>query len=148
MGVAATAALELSPALSPDGRWLAYSSDQTGRNEVWVTSFPDTAVDRWRISDEGGTAPRWAHNGRELFYRGPQGAMVAVQVRTTPVFSKVSSRVLFDGRNLTSAAIAPDYDVARDDQRFLMWRSVGSARPDRLILVQNFFEELRQRAKR
>jgi hypothetical protein len=146
--LAATASLELSPAISPDGRWLAYSSDQTGRNEVYVTSFPDTGSGRWRISDEGGAAPLWAHSGRELFYRGPQGAMVAVQVRTEPVFSKVSSRVLFGGGEFGNTWLHPTYDVARDDQRFLMWRSVGQAPPDRLILVQNFFEELRQKVKR
>ena len=146
--LAATRALELSPAISPDGRWLAYSSDQTGRHEVYVTSFPDTGSGRWRISDEGGATPLWAHSGRELFYRGPQGAMVAVQVRTEPVFSKASSRILFEGREFSSGWIHPTYDVARDDRRFLMWRSVGGARPDRLILVQDFFEELRQKVNR
>jgi Tol biopolymer transport system component/tRNA A-37 threonylcarbamoyl transferase component Bud32 len=146
--VAATAALELSPALSPDGHWLAYTSDQSGRDEVYVTSFPDTARGRWRISDEGGTGPLWARSGRELFYRGPQGAMVAVQVRTAPVFSEVSSRILFEGRDFASGRIHPLYDVAHDDRRFLMWRYVGRARPDRLILVQNFFEELREKVKR
>ena len=146
--LAATAALELSPAISPDGRWLAYSSDQTGRNEVYITSFPDTGSGRWRISDEGGATPQWAHSGRELFYREPQGAMVAVQVRTEPIFSKVSSRILFEGKEFSGGWIHPTYDVARDDQRFLMWRTVGWARPDRLILVQDFFEELRRKVKR
>jgi serine/threonine-protein kinase len=145
--MAATAAMELSPSISPDGRWLAYSSDQTGRNEVYVTSFPDTGSGRWRVSDEGGVTPLWAHSGRELFYRGPRGAMVAVQVRTEPVFSTVSFRILFRGAEFSGMALHPTYDVARDDRRFLMWRSVAAARPDRLILVLDFFEELRQKVK-
>ena len=145
--LAATKAMELSPAIAPDGRWLAYSSDETGRNEVYVTSFPDTGGGRWRISDDGGMTPTWAHSGRELFYRGLQGAMVAVRVRTEPVFSKVGSRVLFEGREFASRFLHPIWDVAPDDQRFVMWRSVGetNARPDRLVLVQDFFEELRQK---
>jgi serine/threonine-protein kinase len=148
--LAATRAMELSPAIAPDGRWLAYSSDETGRSEVYVTSFPDTAIGRWRISEDGGVTPLWARSGRELFYRRPGGAMVAVQVRTAPSFAKVGSRVLFEGREFAAAALHPMWQVAPDGRRFLMWRSVGeaSARTDRLVLVQDFFEELRQQVTR
>ncbi|MFQ5705347.1 MAG: hypothetical protein ACE5HT_15180 [Gemmatimonadales bacterium] len=100
---------------------------------------------RWRVSDAGCTEPLWAHSGRELFYRGPQGEMVAVQVRTAPTFAKVGSRVLFEGGEFSSGFLHRTYDVMPGGQRFVMRRFTGPARPGRLILVQHFFEELREK---
>ena len=79
---------ENAPVLSPDGRWLAYVSDETGQDEVWVRPFPNVDAGRWQVSARGGTEPLWAHSGRELFYKS-QGSMKVVGVST--MFSSPSS---------------------------------------------------------
>ena len=71
--------LEFAPMLSPDGRWLAYSSDETGRDEVYVRSFPD-GLRKWRVSSDGGSASVWSKNGRELIYQNPTNDLIAVPV--------------------------------------------------------------------
>lgn len=148
--IVATAAYELSPALSPDGRWLAYSSDETGRFEVYVVPFPNSADGKWAISATGGDTPRWSPTGRELFYTSGD-AMMAVQVTTSPTFSVGASRELFWERDLRYGGLHPMYDVARDGRRFLMIRTVATDRAQeepRLILVQNFFQELEAKVGR
>jgi eukaryotic-like serine/threonine-protein kinase len=139
---------EKAIALSPDGRWLAYESDETGRNEVYVRPFPDVDDGKWTVSIAGGVMPVWAHSGRELFYVNADGEMVTAQIQPGADFAVTDRTVLF--------AIDPAllfrqneqyalYDVAPDDQRFLMLRAVSfqEAGPE-LILVENFFEELRE----
>jgi serine/threonine-protein kinase len=120
---------------SPDGHWLAYVSDETGRNEVYVQSFPNLGA-KHPISNGGGTRPRWAHDGRELFYQNGNETM-AVPIATQPIFSAGAPRLLFSGYG--------GYDVARDG-RFVM---VQHARSDegatQITLVQNWFEELKRR---
>jgi serine/threonine-protein kinase len=139
----ATAARELSPAISPDGRWMAYSSDETGQHEVYVVAFPDAGGGRWAVSDAGGVTPQWSHSGRELFYRDRQGAMVAVAVRTVPTFSVGASRILFENTMYSVGGLHAQFVVAPDDRRFLMIRNLPQEGERQLILVQNFFEELK-----
>ena len=133
-------------ALSPDGRWLAYESNESGQNEVFVRPFPNAGDGKWQISSTGGTAPLWAHSGKELFYLNGSAELVAVDVVTTPTFSSGEQRVLFSAVQYFRGANAHHYDVTPDDQRFVM---VGSARAgggdvDReLIVVENFLEELK-----
>ncbi len=88
-------AREVSPALSPDGRWLAYESDESGTSEVYVRPFPDVASARWQVSLSGGTGPIWAHSGRELFYLNGRQEMVSTEVRPGPTFSVGETRILF-----------------------------------------------------
>src|SRR5262245_63185630 len=76
----ATPAEELAPAVSPDGRWLAYSSNESGRREVYVRPFPETSNARYQISVNGGTEPGWSRDGSELFYFDAASYMVAVPV--------------------------------------------------------------------
>ena len=145
----ATEWAENSPALSPDGRWLAYSSDETGRHEVFVLSFPSVDSLRVRVSTDGGRRPMWAHSGRELFFVDASNAMVAAQIETTPGFRVVEEETLFTISPNYHAAVGQNfYDVALDDQRFLMGRrlegDMPSTGPQRLILVQNFFEDLKR----
>ena len=103
--------------LSPDGMWLAYTSDESGRYEVYVTSFPDREG-RWQVSTEGGGMPQWRGDGRELFYRGPANVITAVDVKLSPTFEHGSPRPLFS--TLMSLASRQIYDVTADVERFLV----------------------------
>ena len=133
------------PALSPDGRWLAYTSNETGRHEVYVVPFPDAASARLAVSVDGGTEPVWARSGEELFYRNGLGDMVVVPVETEPTFSAGTPSVLFSATGYRSNASGQEYDVSLDGERFIMIRQAGAVDAAKLILVQNFFEELKAR---
>ena len=133
---------EMGPMFSPDGRWLAFVSDETGRDEVYVQPYPGPGRKRL-ISSAGGREPLWSPTGRELFYR--EGlAMMAVRVRTDPDFSTNKPEKLFEGRYGSEPISAhASYDVSRDGQRFLMVKDLGGfAPPDKLQLVLNWFDEL------
>src|SRR5436190_5793209 len=93
--VVATPFTEMSPAFSPNGRWLAYASNETGANEIYVVPFPDAGTAKWAISAGGGTEPLWSHSGRELFYRDASGNLVAVPVNTSRTFSPGRATKLF-----------------------------------------------------
>jgi len=141
-------AREANPALSPDGRWLAYESDESGTSEVYVRPFPDVASGRWQVSLSGGSAPRWAHSGRELFYVNGRQEMVSTEVRSGPTFTVGEPRVLFPANSYNLIPSYPLYDVAPDDRRFLMVRGVAAEGETELILTENWFEELRARVRR
>ena len=119
-----SAANEVQPRLSPDGKWLAYASDETGRWEIWVRGFGATQG-RWVISSSGGTQPVWRGDGRELFYLAPDGVLQAVSVGDS--WQAVSPHPLF--RTTLPNALAPfrtSYAVSSDGQRFLL----NSLRPN------------------
>ena len=139
---------EVAPAISPDGRWLAYTSNESGRYEVYVVPFPNTAATRWAVSTRGGTEPLWSHSGKELFYRDSGGNLVAVEVQSTPTFSLGRSTALFFAGAYFSFARVAQYAVAPDDRRFLMIRQVPGGAPDELIVVDNWFEELKAKQRR
>ena len=139
---------EVAPALSPDGRWLAYTSNETGQFEIYVVPFPNTGAAKWAISAAGGTEPLWSHSGRELFYRDASQNFVAVEVETRPTFSIDRSTVLFSAARFDSYNFAPLYAVAPDDRRFIMSRPAEIGTPDKLIFVENWFEELKAPASR
>ena len=146
--VASTAFQEAAPALSADGRWLAYSSDETGRFEVFVRPFPNTDATRVLVSNDGGFAPVWAKSGSELFFMDQSRGIVATQLDPT------SGRVLTQETLFT---LPPGYagndsnsfyDISSDGERFLMIRAYDDTDGEGFagfILVQNFFEELRER---
>jgi len=128
-----------SPQFSPDGRWVAYQSNETGRNEVYVVSYPGPGK-KEPVSSQGGTEPRWARTGRELFYRNGD-KMMAVDIQTSPAFRVGAPKLLFE------LHYGAGYDVAPDDKRFLMLKpaagqNVGAGQ---LHIVVNWFEELRRR---
>ncbi|GMQ83040.1 MAG: hypothetical protein BMS9Abin05_2513 [Rhodothermia bacterium] len=134
---------ERSPALSPDGRYLAYMSDESGRWEVYVRSFPDVQAGRWQISVRGGSVPAWSHSGRELFYRSGKNLM-AVEVVMTPTFTPGQQKVLFSVAEYFVAGTRSEYDMTADDQRFVMIRDEEALVEGDLVIVQNLVEELKQ----
>jgi len=139
---------EQGPAISPDGRWLAYTSDETGRDEVFVRPFPDVETGKWKVSTEGGNKPLWAHSGRELFFVDNAGAMVAAEFETDSGFQTLGLETLFTLPEGTVWSSNGDfYDITSDDQRFLVGREYGrtDGTPTQLIWFQNFFEELKAR---
>ena len=143
----ASAFSERSPALSADGRWLAYTSDEAGRFEVFVRPFPDAQSGKWQVSTAGGSSPRWSRNGDELFYLDAANDMQAVRVATRPSFGILTKQRLFSATSYFVSPGAQAYDVSPDGRRFLMLR-VGSAKgaaSTSLVLVENFLAELQQR---
>ncbi len=145
--IVATPAQELAHNLSPDGRWLAYSSNETGRHEVYVVPFPNSGDGKWKVSSEGGSSPVWSRDGRELFYASDQG-MVAVSVQLSPTFAFGASQILFpaDGFSILAFLDAP-FDVAPDG-RLLVWRYLSEAQPGPMVYVQNLTTLLEERVPR
>ncbi len=134
---------EYSPALSPDGRWLAYGSDESGRSEVYVRPFPDAARGRWQVSREGGTEPLWGP-GSTLFYRrGERGDLIRVQVAAGDVFRVTSEEVLFSTLEYQADTRNRNWDISPDGESFyfVLEAQVGEARQ---VMVLNWFEELEQ----
>lgn len=144
----ATNFTEVAPALSPDGRWLAYTSDESGQNEIYVVPFPNTGAAKWAVSTRGGTEPLWSHRGSELFYRDASGNLVAVEVKTTPTFSLGRSTALFPAAGFRSNEFTLEYAVSSDDRRFLMIQPLAASAPDKLIVVENWFEELKANSRK
>jgi serine/threonine protein kinase len=139
---------EGGPALSPDGKWLAYVSAETGQHEVYVAPFPNTTAAKWAVSTRGGTEPLWSRNGKELFYRDSSSNLVAVEVKTNPAFSLGRSAGLFSAAEFRAHPLAPQYDVSPDGQRFLMIRGATRSGIDKLIVVENWFEELKEKSRK
>ncbi len=139
---------EFGATLSPDGKWLAYVSDESDRAEVYVRPFPDAGASRWQLSKSGGREPLWSHSGREIFYVNGDGAMVASQVTTEPTFRVDGEVVLFPmDQDYRRDLVYRAYDVTQDDQRFVMLRIVESedeSAGSDLILVKNWFTELEE----
>jgi len=136
------------PEVSPDGRWIAYHSDETGQLEVYVRPFPHVNDGKWQVSD-GGFSPVWAPDGSALFYRDPRLEMMTVQVSTQPVFRHGTPELLFDSADYEFArgSTARPFDLAPDGERFLMLRQVGLSGDASagLVLVQNWTQELLER---
>ena len=121
----ASKASETNGQISPNGKWLAYASNETGDWEIYVTTFPNP-VGKRQVSRGGGTEPRWRGDGKEIFYIGPKGILTAVEVSTEGTFSTGAASPLFQvrGRAPISSSDLFTYDVARDGKRFLVNRYV------------------------
>jgi serine/threonine-protein kinase len=139
-------AFERAPALSPDGRFIAYVGGETAREEIYVQPFPDRGG-KWQISFDGGVEPEWSPDGRELFFREGD-AMMAVSIETDPRFSASTPRRLFTWNYFAPAIRAFTYDVAADGSRFLMIKETdtpaAAAPASEIIVVQNWFAELQR----
>jgi serine/threonine-protein kinase len=137
---------EFNGELSPDGRWLAFQSNETGRAEIYVRPFPNVSGSRTQISTGGGTRPVWSRDGREMFYLW-QTAMMAVPVQTTPVFKAGAPQVLFKG-DYSAPLVGRTFDVSPDGKKFLMLKAapeVKAPAQSSIIVVQNWIEELKRR---
>jgi Tol biopolymer transport system component len=148
--VAAPAFNELNAEVSSDGHWLAYESNESGSNEIYVRPFPNVEDGKQRVSTNGGTQPLWARSGQELFYES-KGALMRVPVRVGSRFEPGPPEKLFDGPYLfhpPEGGQGRMYDVSLNGQRFLMLKesSAAAERPPspRIIIVQNWFEELKR----
>jgi serine/threonine-protein kinase len=134
-----------APQISPDGHWLAYASDESGRREIYVQTFPAPGG-KWRVSTDGGNEPQWNRNGRELFYRNAD-KMMAVEIATQGGLVEGKPRELFEGNymHVPSGYVRAQYDVSPDGQRFLMLKSVGQEQsaPTQINVVLNWTEELK-----
>ena len=143
--IVATPANEANPVFSPDGRWIAYVSDVSGQNEVYVVDYPNHER-REVVSNDGGTEPLWSRDGRELFYRRADDMMVA-EIDTDSGFTATAPRRLFFGRfgrDVGGVDIgATNYDISPNNERFLMVAAV--APPDRLHVLVDWTEERRKR---
>ena len=140
---------EYNGEISPDGRWLAYQSNRSGTFEVYVQPFPDVSRGLWAASKGGGTEPLWARDGRELFYRGANGALMRVPVTPGSTWNASTPAPLFDARTYLLDGNR-SYDVSRDGRQFLMMKDSQPGRQastaPRMVVVQNWFEELKARA--
>ncbi len=147
--LAATAANERAPALSPDGRWLAYTSRATGRSEVYVRPTSVARARRLQASAGGGTEPAWSSDGQRLFYRDQDDWMVEATVAADPYLQVMSRVRLFDASPYRAAPGWIAYAVAPDNAGFIMLRSTGFGRTETgsLVVVENWFRELRERAQ-
>ena len=150
--IVATGYDEGGSALSPDSRWIAYVSNEQDENEVFVRPFPDVSGGRWQVSSGGGTAPLWAHSGRELFYVKGKN-MYIVQIHPGPRFSAEPPRILFaiPDRMRVGSLVRGTFAITPDDQRFLMVRDNNwedMAGTPTMVVVENFFDELRARLKK
>lgn len=135
-----TKARELAPRFSPDGRFIAYVSDASGREEIYVRPFRD-GEGLWQVSKNGGAQPSWNPDGSELFYV-ERDTLIAVSIETKPGFVMGRSQVLFKDRGLVDMYPQQTYDVSADGRRFLMvdWKT----NPKFTIeIVQNWYEEFR-----
>ena len=137
-----TSSDEGSAVFSPDGRWIAYQSDESGSAEVYVQTFPASGG-KWPVSTKGGRVPQWRRDGKELFYLSSDGKMMAVEVKTSGTFEPGIPRALFD-----LSAVRPirrsGYAVAADGQRFLFISRTAETAPSSLAVVVNWTADLKR----
>jgi Tol biopolymer transport system component len=139
-----TPADESAPRFSPDGRWIAYVSDASGRAEVYVQAYPPSGQPR-QISNSGAREPVWAPNGDELFYRD-QNTLMAVEIKTQPAFAVGQKRALFEGNYEGPISSRANFDISADGRRFLMLEKTAQKESSADIkIVPNWFQEVRRR---
>ena len=139
---------ERNAEISPDGRWIAYESDESGRFEVYVRPFPNVDDGRWQISADGGREALWARSGQELFYRAQDGALMSVPVELTDMFTagNASLVVALSSYTGTGVLFGRTYDASPDGQSFLLIREEGIANAEGtiIVVVQNWTNELQR----
>jgi Tol biopolymer transport system component len=136
--------IETQGQLSPDGRWMAYSSDETGTREVWVQPFPATGA-KWQVSTEGGSEPKWRGDGSEMFYVAGAGTLMAVPINVAATTFEAGVPVpLFETRRPFSGPLVSNYIPAADGQRFLVNTIATERSPSPITVVLNWTTTLKQ----
>jgi Tol biopolymer transport system component len=130
---------------SPDGRWVAYSSNESGKWEIFVASFPGPGG-QWQVSSAGGSEPRWRRDGKELFYLAPDGKLMVVEVKRGPTFEAGAAKPLFQTRRREPVSFTDlfRYDVSADGQRFLVNTDVGEVTSSPLTVILNWTASLKK----
>jgi len=139
-----TKADEWESRFSPDVRWVAYMSNESGQNQIYVQSFPDAAI-RVPISREGGTNPRWHPQGKELFFIGRDNALMSVEVQTDASGLRAGPpKTLFTLPMLGPAPVVAGYDLSSDGERFLMNLQVPGSTADHIAVVLNWLADVKR----
>ena len=137
-----TGAREMSPRVSPDGRWLAYSSNESGTPEVYVRPFPETASAKWQVSTAGGVEPAWSSTGRELLYITAKADMVSAEIPVGANFSVGKQRTLFSMAQFAQGGPVPSYSLSPDNKRFVVMREGEAGQPGELVVAENWVRQL------
>jgi hypothetical protein len=132
--------------LSPDGKWMAYGSDESGSGDIYVRPYPNLQEGKWQISTQGGSEAFWSPGGDEIFYRN-SGSMMAVPVTTTPTFQAGLPHVLFEGNYYRAPGGSRQYDVSYSDgEKFLMLEILPERNTTQLIFVDNWLTKVERLA--
>ena len=135
---------EYAPTFSPDSRWLAYASTESGQSEVYVRPFPDVNAGKWQVSIGGGSYPRWSRSGHELFYRTKGSRLMSATVRTSPEFGVIRRDSLTPAATQSVGFDASPFVVGVNDQQFLVIRSRNQGQG--IVLVDHWFADLTHQA--
>ena len=132
--------------VSPDGRWMAYQSQESATNHMFVRPFPNVQAGRWQVSTSGGRHPVWSRSGRELFFLDPDDRVTSVGVDTAAGFRFGTPRTILE-RNYFEPTGVRSYDVSPDGRRFLMIKTTAGPEGARaqVVVVLNWSEELKRR---
>ena len=142
---------ELHPALSRDGHWLAYASNESGTSDVYVRPFPNTGGARYQVSNGGGDEPRWSPDGRRIYFLDASRRLVAADVRAGPAFTVAGQRPLFSATGFFDENFHQSYEVSGDGHSFYFMRSLQSAagaRAPQIVRVDNWFADLKAKLAR
>ena len=142
-------ALEINPAFSPDGRWIAYQSNESGRLDVYVRPYPGPGG-KWQISPAGGMSPKWSRSSKEIFYFSPEHRiMVASYTASGDSFQASTPTVRSETVLPSPPGLSANYALHPDGKRFAVLRGPGSElqpQANRITFIFNFFDDLRRKA--
>jgi hypothetical protein len=141
-----TSFVEQNAEVSPSGQWLAYQSNESGRDDVYVRPFPNVGAGRWLVSTNGGRAPLWSRSGQELFYVTLEGAVMSVPVQRGAAWQHGPATQVVRPGYFHAGEVYRTFDVSRDGQRFLMIKQNVNAGDvlRSIIVVQNWDQELKR----